>query len=50
MGKVLCWGTLFLAWVQVPYDGCKGGRMTAMTKVAIDRLRTVTRGVMVELL
>ena len=42
-------GTLVLAWVPVPYDGCTGGRMTTMTKVAIDRLRPVTRGIIVTL-
>ena len=45
-----CVGGLFLDWVPVPYDGCTGGRMTTMTKVAIDRLRPVISGVMVALL
>ena len=50
MGIFWCGGTLVLAWVPVSYDGCVGGRVTTITKVAIDHLRPVTRGVVVALL
>ena len=46
MGKILVLGdSRVLTRVPVPYDGCTGGWMTTLTRLAIDCLRPETRDV-----